>query len=35
MHTPSELCSLDDVEGAIRLIVAFARRLTREQSYLR
>jgi len=35
MHSPCELCSLDDVEGAIRLIVAFARRLTREQSYLR
>ena len=35
MHTPCELCSLDDVEGAIRLIVAFARRLARDQSYLR
>jgi len=35
MHTPCELCSLDDVEACIRLIVGFARRLTREQSYLR
>ncbi|MBV8598047.1 MAG: M20/M25/M40 family metallo-hydrolase [Actinobacteria bacterium] len=35
MHTPVELCSLDDVEGAIRLLVAFARRLARDQSYLR
>jgi putative aminopeptidase FrvX len=35
MHSPCELACLDDVEGAIRLIVAFARRLTREQSYLR
>ena len=35
MHSPCELCSLDDVEGAIRLIAAFARRLTREESFLR
>jgi putative aminopeptidase FrvX len=35
MHTPCELCSLDDVEACVRLIVGFARRLTREQSYLR
>jgi len=35
MHTPCELCSLDDVEGAIALIVAFARRLSRDQRYLR
>jgi putative aminopeptidase FrvX len=35
LHSPCELASLDDLEGTIRLIVAFARRLTREQSYLR
>lgn len=35
MHSPCELVSLDDVEAAIRLIVAFARRLTPEQSFLR
>ena len=35
MHSPSELVCLDDVEAAIRLIVAFARRLRRDQSFLR
>jgi putative aminopeptidase FrvX len=35
MHSPCELASLDDVEAAVRLVVAFARRLSREQSYLR
>jgi endoglucanase len=35
MHSPCELVCLDDVEAAIRLIVAFARRLTREQSFIR
>ena len=35
MHSPSELVCLDDVEAAIRLVVAFARRLTRDQSFLR
>jgi endoglucanase len=35
MHTPCELCSLDDLEACIRLIVGFARRLTRDHSYLR
>ncbi|MBV8562128.1 MAG: M42 family peptidase, partial [Actinobacteria bacterium] len=27
MHTPVEMCSLDDIEAAVRLLVAFARRL--------
>jgi endoglucanase len=35
MHSPVELCSLDDVEAVIALVAAFARRLTRETSYLR
>jgi endoglucanase len=35
VHSPTELCSLDDVEATIALIVAFARRLGREQSFLR
>jgi endoglucanase len=35
MHSPCELASLDDVESAIRLIVGFALRLTREQSFVR
>ena len=29
LHTPNELVSLDDVEAAVRLLVAFARRLER------
>jgi endoglucanase len=35
MHSPSELVSLDDLEAAVRLVTAFARRLTKEQSYIR
>jgi endoglucanase len=35
MHSPSELVCLDDVEAAVRLVVAFARRLERDQSFLR
>jgi putative aminopeptidase FrvX len=35
MHSPVELCSLADVEAVIQLATAFARRLTRETSFLR
>ena len=35
MHSPVELGSLDDVEAAIALIASFARRLGREQSFVR
>jgi endoglucanase len=35
MHSPGELCSLDDLEAVIALVAAFARRLTRETSFLR
>jgi len=35
MHSPVELCSLDDLEAVISLVAAFARRLGREASYLR
>ena len=35
MHSPVELGSLDDLEAVIALAVAFARRLTRETSFLR
>ena len=35
MHSPVELGSLDDLEAVIALVVAFARRLTRETSFLR
>ena len=35
MHSPVELASLDDLEAVISLVVAFAKRLTRETSFLR
>jgi putative aminopeptidase FrvX len=35
MHSPIEVASLDDVEAVISLVLAFARRLTRETSFLR
>jgi putative aminopeptidase FrvX len=35
MHTPCEVAALDDVEAVVRLVVAFARRLTPETSFLR
>jgi putative aminopeptidase FrvX len=35
MHSPNELCALDDVEAVVRLVVAFALRLERELSFVR
>jgi putative aminopeptidase FrvX len=35
LHSPNEMCALEDVESIIRLIVAFAKRLARDQSFLR
>src|SRR5437870_3609787 len=35
MHSPVEVCSLDDLEAVISLVTAFARRLDRETSFLR
>jgi len=35
MHSPVEVCSLDDLEAVISLVAAFARRLDRETSFLR
>ncbi len=35
MHSPCELGSLDDLEAVIALVVAFARRLTPDTSFLR
>ena len=35
VHSPNELCSLDDVESIVKLIVAFALRLERELSFVR
>ena len=35
LHSPTEMCALEDVESNIRLIVAFAKRLTRDESFVR
>jgi putative aminopeptidase FrvX len=35
LHSPNELCALEDVESIIRLLVAFAKRLSRDQSFVR
>ena len=35
LHSPNELCDLEDVEAIVRLIPAFAKRLARDQSFLR
>jgi putative aminopeptidase FrvX len=35
MHSPVELCQLDDVENAARLIAAFALRLVGGVSFVR
>ena len=35
LHTPNELCDLNDVEAAIRLLVACAKRLQRGHSFIR
>ncbi len=35
LHSPNEMCALEDIESNIRLIVAFAKRLTRDQSFVR
>jgi endoglucanase len=35
LHSPNEICALDDIESNIRLIVAFAKRLSRDQSFIR
>ncbi len=35
VHSPNELCSLDDVEATVRLVAAFAFALGREQSFVR
>jgi putative aminopeptidase FrvX len=35
LHSPNEICALDDVESIVRLIVAFAKRLTRDRSFVR
>jgi len=35
LHSPNELCSLDDVESIVQLIAGFALALEREQSFVR
>jgi putative aminopeptidase FrvX len=35
VHSPNELCALEDVESAVRLVTAFARRLPGELSFVR
>jgi putative aminopeptidase FrvX len=35
LHSPTEICALEDVESILRLIVGFAERLTRDQSFVR
>jgi putative aminopeptidase FrvX len=35
LHSPNELCALEDVESIVRLLVAFAQRLSRDQSFIR
>jgi len=35
LHSPNEICDLEDIESIVRLIVAFARRLPRDQSFVR
>ena len=35
LHSPNEICALEDVESIILLLVAFAKRLSRDQSFLR
>jgi endoglucanase len=35
MHSPSEIAALDDLEAVVRLLVAFARRLTPDTDFVR
>jgi putative aminopeptidase FrvX len=35
LHSPNEICALEDLESIIRLLVAFAKRLSRDQSFIR
>ena len=35
LHSPNEICDLGDVEAIVQLVVAFSRRLTREDSFIR
>ena len=35
LHSPNELCDLEDVESIVRLIVAFAKRIASDHSFIR
>jgi endoglucanase len=35
LHSPNELCDLADVEAIVQLVVAFARQLTPDRSFVR
>lgn len=35
LHSPNEMCDLDDVEAVVRLCVSFARQLSGDRSFLR
>jgi endoglucanase len=35
LHSPNEVCDLEDIESIVRLIAGFARELPRDQSFLR
>jgi endoglucanase len=35
LHSPNEVCDLEDIESIVRLIAGFARALPRDQSFLR
>lgn len=35
LHSPNEMCDLEDVESIVRLIVAFAKRLSHDHSFVR
>ena len=35
LHSPNEICDLEDVESNVRLLVAFVERLSRDRSFLR
>jgi endoglucanase len=35
LHTPTEMCELEDIESIVRLVVAFTQRLGRDTSFVR
>jgi endoglucanase len=35
VHSPNEICDLADVEAVVQVIVAFAKRLDRQTTFLR